>query len=244
MHVDNMDLKETIYKRQSIRKYDEASLTEEALDEIRQFIHSARVLNPDIDWSYDIVGRDNVRTLQRFKAPHYLLMFSQVKDNYLQNIGFIFQQVDLFLQSKGIGSCWVGAGSPKDYENPKGQKFIILLAFGKPQGRLYRESTEFQRKIICEISDQRDSKLMPARLAPSAANTQTWYFTHNDDGSYNLYRNKRKIRLNKKMDVWNQIDMGIALAHIYVANEDTFKFSLDGPHEELKNKVFEGTFTI
>ena len=239
-----MDLKETIYKRQSIRKYDEASLTEEALDEIRQFIHSARVLNPDIDWSYDIVGRDNVRTLQRFNAPHYLLMFSQVKDNYLQNIGFIFQQVDLFLQSKGIGSCWVGAGSPKDYENPKGQKFIILLAFGKPQGRLYRESTEFQRKIICEISDQRDSKLMPARLAPSAANTQTWYFTHNDDGSYNLYRNKRKIRLNKKMDAWNQIDMGIALAHIYVANEDTFKFSLDGPHEELKNKVFEGTFTI
>lgn len=85
---------------------------------------------------------------------------------------------------------------------------------------------------------------MPARLAPSAANTQTWYFTHNDDGSYNLYRNKRKIRLNKKMDAWNQIDMGIALAHIYVANEDTFKFSLDGPHEELKNKVFEGTFTI
>lgn len=240
-----MDLKETIYKRQSIRKYDGTPLSEETLSKIRQFIDNARVLNPDIEWSYDIVGKDNVRTLQRFKAPHYLLMFSQAKDNYLQNIGFIFQQVDLFLQSKGMGSCWIGAGSPKDYENPnEDHKFVILIAFGKPQGKLYRESSEFQRKIICEISDERDSKLIPAQLAPSAANTQTWYFTHNDDGSYNLYRNKRKLRLNKKMDAWNRVDMGIALAHIYVTNEDTFEFSLNGPHEELKNKVFEGTFTI
>ena len=98
--------------------------------------------------------------------------------------------------------------------------------------------------VQIEISDERDSKLIPAQLAPSAANTQTWYFTHNDDGSYNVYRNRRKLRLNKKMDAWNQIDIGIALAHIYITNEETFKFSLDGHHKELKNKVFEGTFTI
>lgn len=240
-----MDLKETIYKRQSIRKYDKMPLAEETLNELREFIDNANVLNPDIEWSYDIVGRDNVRTLQRFKAPHYLLIFSEAKDNYLQNVGFIFQQADLFLQSKGIGSCWIGAGSPKNYENPnEDREFIILMAFGNPQGELYRESSQFRRKIICEISDERDSKLIPAQLAPSAANTQTWFFTHNSDGSYNLYRNNRKLRLNKKMDAWNQVDMGIALAHIYVTNEDTFRFSLDGPHKELKNKVFEGTFTI
>ena len=46
------------------------------------------------------------------------------------------------------------------------------------------------------------------------------------------------------MDAWNQVDMGIALAHMYVANPDTFEFSLDKPHEDLKNKVFEGSFTI
>ena len=32
MHVDNMDLKETIYKRQSIRKYDEAESAEIEID--------------------------------------------------------------------------------------------------------------------------------------------------------------------------------------------------------------------
>lgn len=240
-----MNLKETIYKRQSIRKYDKTPLAEETLEEIRYFIDNAAVLNPDIEWSYDIVGRDNVRTLQRFKAPHYILIFSQPKDNYLQNVGFIFQQADLFLQSRGIGSCWIGAGGPKKYENPNhGQEYIIMIAFGYPQGELYRNSSQFRRKIICEISDERDSKLIPARLAPSATNSQTWYFTHNDDGSYNLYRNRPKFRLNKKMDVWNQVDMGIALAHMYVANEESFKFASEGPHEKLSGKVFEGTFTI
>ena len=245
MIVDNMDLKETIYKRQSIRKHDKTPLDSKTLDGLRTFIDNTRVLNPNIKWSYDIVGPENVRMLQRFKSPHYLLMFSQNRENYLQNIGFIFQQVDLYLQSNGIGSCWIGAGSPKNYENPNPeQDFVILMMFGRPQGEIYRELSQFERKIICEISDTRDDRLMPARYAPSAANSQTWYFTHNDDGSYNVYRNKRRIRLNKKMDAWNQVDIGIALAHMYVANPETFEFSRDRPHEDLKNKVFEGSFTI
>ncbi len=243
--VDNMNLKETIYKRQSIRKYDKTPLSEDTLDDLKDFIDNVGALNLDINWSYDIVGHENFRMLQRFKPPHALLLFSENKQNYLQNIGFIFQQVDLYLQSRGIGSCWIGAGGPKNYENPNpDQEFVILLVFGNPKGELYRERSQFQRKIICEISDDRDSKLIPAQLAPSAANSQTWYFTHNDDGSYNLYRNKPKLRLSKKMNVWNQIDMGIALAHMYVANEDTFKFTLNRPHEELKGKTFEGSFTI
>ena len=244
MLIDNMNLEDTIYKRQSIRSYDKTPLAEETLDEIRQFIGDARVLNPDIEWSYDIVGPENFRILQRFKPPHALLMFSQTKGNYLQNIGFIFQQVDLYLQSRGIGSCWIGAGGPKNYENPTNQEFIIMMVFGRPKGEIYRSRTEFQRRIICEISDERDSKLIPAQLAPSATNSQTWYFTHNDDGSYNLYRNRPKLRLNKKKDAWNQIDMGIALAHMYIANQDTFVFNRDASHEELKDKVFEGRFTI
>lgn len=240
-----MTLKETIYKRQSIRKYDKTPLDLQTLDELRTFIDNVEVLNPDIEWSYDIVGQDNVKMLQRFKSPHYLLIFSQTKQNYLQNIGFIFQQVDLYLQSRGIGSCWIGAGSPKNYDNPNpDQEFVIMMIFGNPKGEIYRELSQFERKIICEISDERDSRLMPARYAPSAANTQTWYFTHNDDESYNLYRNRRKIRLSKKMERWNQIDMGIALAHMYVANPETFEFTRNRPHEELKDKIFEGSFNI
>ena len=144
-----MDLRETIYKRQSIRKYDKTPLDEKTLSELKQFIDNAKVLNPDISWSYDIVGPENFRVLQRFHPPHALLMFSEAKENYNQNIGFIFQQVDLYLQSRGIGSCWIGAGGPKNYENKNpDHKFVIMMIFGNPKGEIYRERTQFQRKII------------------------------------------------------------------------------------------------
>lgn len=240
-----MNLEETIYKRRSIRKYDDNPLEQETLDEIREFIGDIPVLNPDIRWSYEIVGPKNVKTLMRWKAPHYLLIFSEPKQNYLQNIGFIFQQVDLFLQSKGIGACWIGAGSPKNYENPNPEhEFVIMLAFGNPVGELYRNKDQFKRKNLDEISDIADERLIPARLAPSAANSQTWYFKHNDDGSYDVYRNRRRLNLNSRMVSWNKIDIGIALAHLYISNRDTFAFTLDKQHKELKGKVFEMSFVI
>ena len=240
-----MNLEETIYKRRSIRKYDDNPLEQETLDEIREFIGDIPVLNPDIKWSYEIVGPKNVKTLMRWKAPHYLLIFSEPKQNYLQNIGFIFQQVDLFLQSKGIGACWIGAGSPKNYENPNPEhEFVIMLAFGNPVGELYRNNDQFKRKNLDEISDIADERLIPARLAPSAANSQTWYFKHNDDGSYDIYRNRRRLNQNSRMVSWNKIDIGIALAHLYISNRDTFGFTLDKPHKELKGKVFEMSFVI
>ena len=181
----------------------------------------------------------------RWKAPHYIAIFSEEKENYYQNIGFIFQQVDLFLQSKGIGTCWIGMGNPKNYENPdKDQKFIIIISLGKSKGNLYREINQFRRKSLDEISDKLDERLVPAQFAPSASNTQPWYFTHNDEGSYDLYRVKLGRLRNRFYKKWNQIDTGITLAHLYVANEDTFKFYMKDNPKELKGLFYAGSFEI
>ena len=154
-----MNLEDTIYKRQSIRSYDDAPLDNQTLDEIRDFIDNAKELNPNIKWSYEILPTENISTMMRWKAPHYIAIFSEEKENYYQNIGFIFQQVDLFLQSKGIGACWIGMGSPKNYENPdKDQKFIIIIAIGKPKGNLYREIDQFRRKSLDDIYQIRQMK--------------------------------------------------------------------------------------
>ena len=64
-----------------------------------------------------------------------------------------------------------------------------------------------------QITDKTDLRLEPARLAPSAVNSQPWYFTHHGD-TIHMYCSKKGSRL----------DIGIALAHLYVANEDTFRF--------------------
>lgn len=240
-----MNLEDTIYKRQSIRSYDDAPLDNQTLDGIRDFIDDAKELDPYIKWSYEILPAENMSTKMRWKAPHHIAIFSEEKENYYQNVGFIFQQIDLFLQSMEIGTCWLGMASPKKYKNDdESQKHIIALAFGKSPNNIYRDLNQFKRKGLDEISDMVDERLVPAQLAPSSINSQPWYFTHSDDGSYDLYREKRGILRNKFFGKWNKIDTGIALAHLYVANRDSFKFYMKDDPKELKGYFYDGSFEI
>ena len=216
-----MDLESQIYVRKSCRKYldDEIDMTP-----IKEFIPKAKVLNSDIDYSYKILTKDELSIRTRWKAPYYLALYSEKKENYGVNLGFIFQQLSLYMQSIGVGSCWVGMANVKQ-KNPN---FVIAIAFGKSND-LTRDISKFKRKKLSEISDTEDERLIPAQLAPSAINSQPWYFKHADEG-FDVYKTKHNIVKQKIIGKWNDIDMGIALSHLYVSNPDTFEF-------EFKNKA-------
>lgn len=241
-----MNLEETIYKRQSCRTYNQTPLDEQTFTDIKTFISNAKVLNENIDWSYDIVTKEKVKSLLRWDAPHYLLLFSEEKENYKENIGFIFQQLDLYLQSKDIGSCWLGMVSPNssyEYKNSQ-HKFIITISFGKSSTQTHRKIEEFNRKSLEKIMDTSDEKFKPAQYAPSATNSQPWYFTHNSDGSYNVYREKLGFIKRRMIGKWNPIDIGIALAHMYITNKDTFKFYIKENPKDLKDYSYVGSFEL
>jgi hypothetical protein len=108
----------------------------------------------------------------------------------------------------------MGKLNPKTTQQVAGMKFVIMLAFGYPKGdQLRHDLKEFKRKSLEQIADHVDPRLEPARLAPSAVNSQSWYFTHGEDAIH-VYSSRKGTRL----------DAGIALAHLYVANEATFRF--------------------
>lgn len=216
-----MDLESQIYVRKSCRKYldDEIDMTP-----IKEFIPKAKVLNSDIDYSYKILTKDELSIRTRWKAPYYLALYSEKKENYGVNLGFIFQQLSLYMQSIGIGSCWVGMANVKQ----KDPNFVITIAFGKSDD-LTRDLSKFKRRSLSEISDMEDERLIPAQLAPSAVNSQPWYFKHTDDG-FDVFKAKHNIVKQKIIGKWNDIDMGIALSHLYISNPDTFEF-------EFKNKA-------
>mgnify|MGYP003291617733 CR=1 FL=1 len=209
-----MNLEEQIYVRKSCRNYLDDEID---MDLIREFISSVKPLNSDINYYYEILTKDEVNLRTRWHAPYYLALYSEKKEEYLENIGFVFQQVSLFMQSIDIGSCWVGLGSIKK-KNPE---FVILIAFGKSD-KMTRNLDDFKRKGLDEISDGVDDRLTPARLAPSAVNSQPWYFKHSSDG-FDVYQRKQNIVKRQFLKKWNPIDVGIALAHMYVANEKTFE---------------------
>ncbi len=209
-----MTLREMIYHRKSCRSFTGKPVDAEMIEKILSF--ERKPLYPDIKVRMDIVGRDKVKCICPWTTPQLITVCSEEKPGYLENIGFLFQQMDLYLQTLGLGVCWLGMGklNPKTATAVEGMHFVIMLSFGHPKGDQLRQGLkEFKRKPMEQITDQADPRLEPARLAPSAVNSQPWYFTHEGDVIH-VYCSKKG----------SPLDIGIALAHLYVSNEESFRF--------------------
>jgi nitroreductase len=209
-----MTLNEMIYRRKSCRSFLRKPVDAEMIEKILSF--ELKPLYPAIKVRMDIVSRDKVKCICPWTTPQLITIYSEETDGYLENIGFLFQQMDLYLQTLGLGVCWLGMGrmNPKTTTQVEGMKFVIMLAFGHPKGdQLRHEGKGFKRKPLEQISDKPDPRLEPARLAPSAVNSQPWYFIHEGD-TIHAYCNRKGSRL----------DAGIALAHLYVSNKESFRF--------------------
>lgn len=209
-----MTLHEMIYHRKSCRSFTGQPVDAEMMEMILSF--ELKPLYPEIGVRMDIVSRDQVKCICPWTTPQLIAIYSEEKAGYLENIGFLFQQMDLYLQTLGLGVCWLGLGrmNPKTTTAVEGMKFVIMLSFGHPKGdQLRRDGKGFKRKAMVQITDREDPRLEPARLAPSAVNSQPWYFTHDGDAIH--------VHCSKK---GSRLDAGIALAHLYVANAETFRF--------------------
>ena len=229
-----MNLEKQIYIRKSCRNYLDDEID---INIIHDFMNSAKLLNDDINYHYEILKLDEVNNRARFSAPYYLAIYTDKKENYM-DMGFIFEQLCLYLQSIDIGNCWVGLASPKK----KNSDFVISISFGKSDN-MTRDLSQFKRKSLSKISDMEDERLIPAQLAPSAINQQPWYFKHTDDG-FDVYQVKHNIIKRQIVKKWNPIDVGIALAHMYVANEDTFEFYRKADFENIKGYIYVGSIKI
>ncbi|MCL2254214.1 MAG: nitroreductase [Lachnospiraceae bacterium] len=229
-------MNEIIRKRKSIRKYDLTPLDSETLNNIKDYIKHIKPLYPDIRYSIEITNK--TAGIFNIKAPHYLIFGSEEKEGAYENIGFIGQQIDLYLSESGLGACWLGASKPEDKEN-SALPFVICTAFGKANEPLHRELSDFKRKPLTEISDGSDERLEAARLAPSATNSQNWYFSARD-GKIRCYRKKTKPLIAVFYKKLNSIDMGIALCHIASESND-FNYLKETGVPEIKGHVYMGT---
>lgn len=237
-----MNLYNYIFKRKSTRKYDMTPLQEEQLAEIKNFADNLKPLYKDIKVEYFIANATDVRNILPVKAPHYFIISSEKKDGYLINVGFMFQQMDLYLSSKGLGSCWLGMAKPNKKINTK-LEFVIILAFGKAINSPYRELSEFKRKSLSEISMGIDERLEVARLSPSATNSQNWFFVA-DNGKIHAYQKRLNLVQALIYDKMNKIDMGIAVCHLYIATEyhgKNFIFEKEEDPKEIKGYIYIGT---
>lgn len=214
-------LRDTIYTRRSHRSYENAPLTDGVRAEIESAFAEAKSLYPEIKTELRILCRDEIRSLMPWMPKESVAIYSECREGYLENAGFILGQMDLFVQSIGLGACWVGLAGPKSKQpTAEGLEFVILLAIGKSRESMRSSAADFKRKPMGEIcADPSCSILEPCRLAASSVNSQPWYFVPHGD-RFDVYM--RNLVRTKGLARMNRIDVGIALSQLFVENCDSF----------------------
>ena len=206
----NKELYKQIFRRKSYHTFRERinePITKEEIDDIYEAFKSFDRLN---DCKIDIkIEKDNHGSIIR-NSEYVIKIFSERKAGYLQNVGYVGEQLDLYLFSKNIGALWFGIAKSDEVYNDL--KYVILIAIGKVDS--YRKDMYKSKRK--EIDDIWVGEIMPftniVRFAPSACNSQPWFVENKDDKLY-VYRKSRSgkvgIMPKDKSVFYNQIDIGI-----------------------------------
>ena len=203
-----------IFKRKSFHFFiNGEETTEDDVKAVSEFIKTVEPLYPDIKTEIRIVPEKE--TSCHRGADYCILFYSESKGDYLRNIGYIGEQIDLFLTSVNIGALWFGIGKTKEKEIDE-LEYVIMIAIKRmPENSFRKDMFKSKRKPIDEIwsGEQMDIANI-ARFTPSACNTQPW-FVENKDSVLSIYRykkpGKRGIMPIDKVMFYNQIDIGIFL---------------------------------
>jgi|WetSurMetagenome_2_1015567.scaffolds.fasta_scaffold305132_1 nitroreductase len=250
--MNETDLFEAIFKRKSIRDYDPTPVDSNRLEEISKNLKTLKPLLDGIKTEFKVISPDQVTRKLNNKAPHFIAAFSEVKDAYKVNIGFMLQQIDLYLSATGLGSCWLGIPQlTKDVAESSNLHFIILMSFGNSNETLYRTSpSEFHRQSLLEITNiEGASELIePVRLAPSAINLQNWYFTGTKN-TIHAYSFKPSFLRAKFGGSYYPVNLGIALCHLQLAAghlgvKSKFIFDKSIDKSPPKNREYVATLEI
>ncbi|MBE6775567.1 MAG: nitroreductase [Ruminococcaceae bacterium] len=221
----NKDLYNMIFKRKSFhifRNVGNEKINEEEIKDVYEAYEGFSSLNPEIKTKIKIVPNDKVTTKRGQEMC--ILLYSEKKDGYLQNIGYLGQQLDLYLVSKNIGTLWFGIG--KTEEICDGLDYVIMFAVKKVSDpKKYRKDMfKSKRKDVDEIwSGEYLNRVTDiVRFAPSACNSQPWKVV-NDGGTLRVYRykkeGKRGIMPADKVSFYNRIDIGIFMCFMELCME-------------------------
>lgn len=209
-----MDYYKQIFKRKSFHLFkDIGVISSEEIQNIENFIKTIKPLDPNIETKICIVP-ENETTCKR-GGEYCILFYSEPKDEYLRNIGYIGEQIDLYLASQNIGALWFGIGKPQNMQ-VDGLDFVIMITIAKmPEDKFRKDMFKSKRKPLNEIWTGDTLNVAEiVRFTPSACNTQPW-IVENKDNELLIYRfkkpGKRGIMPADKVRYYNKIDMGIFL---------------------------------
>lgn len=176
----NNSLYDMIFKRKSFhlfRDTGDTGISSDKLRSIEETWQSLVPLCPGIRTAIRIVPAGETTCKRGQQAC--ILLYSERKDHYLQNIGYLGEQLELSLVSQNIGTLWYGIGKAPG-PPPEGLDFVIMIAIAKiDDGQKFRKDLfRSKRKPVGEIWRGEPSKASPKlsglRRAPATRSRGWW----------------------------------------------------------------------
>ena len=223
-----MTLYDTIFVRRSVRSYNGDPVSDDILNDINDHIGGLKQMDGQNATFKVVPGK---------KAPYAVLSYCEDGLKEYVNAGYCIQDIDLYIQSLGMGSLWFGSKNPM--KNGK-DGHCITLAFGNTDVPFRKSEEEFKRMDVNEISNIDNAVARAVRLAPSARNSQPWRLDFEEGGVLISYRGRglMQMALKKKL---SKIDLGIAAkcAELAIINEggEVYGISVTGNDKEFAVRI-------
>jgi len=230
---------EAIQTRQSYRQFHPVSLTSEHEEQIHQFMLKLNApFNHQVSLDYHQVP--NEKNVVYFQGPKQFATLSTKRTPVDQaKLGFLGEQLILYSESIGVRTCWMGHYKTKEVnqivygtskpvvDNPL--YCIILLGYVPEktsfldrfsQKRMSKKNRTVESFLhdnsLTEFPDFIRYSLELASRAPSAMNSQKWYYlVQRIDDGFSIELSKPKGYQHFKWKNYD-IDVGTAAAHLWL----------------------------
>lgn len=168
----NMEYKDLISRIKSVRDYKKDVISSEIIKKIESYFTKSKRLIKDIETEAVIKNRDEVYDKLKniagynekmIDAPHYLIFLSEEKNHYIENTGYMVQDIMLKAFELGVGSCWITIHDTdiiKEKLNIKSEKkltALIALGFDKNKKKVLYENTSEYNPTKAQVSIVEDN---------------------------------------------------------------------------------------
>ena len=234
----NISLYPMIFKRKSFHVFKNTGDEKITLEELNDLLNAFKSFQPLVD-NIRVELKVEEKTGGVLGQEYCLAFYSEIKDHYLENVGYLGEQLDLYCVSKNIGTLWFGMGKAekKQWDH---LDYVIKIAIKKmdDETKFRKDMYSAKRKSLQEIwqGDFYKSIGDIVRFAPSAINSQPWFVEANE----HELKVSRTNTIIPKIKYFNHIDMGIFLCFLDLClHHENISFSRTLYKDEYLYKVGE-----
>lgn len=129
-----MSIYEAIFNRCSVREYEMEKLAPGRLEALERYLKNIALLDEEKTVKFEIIdnsdGKQKIHGLWKVEAPYYLAVYCGNDQLSVRNAGYAAEQAVLYLTSKELGTCYLGATKAGE-EKKDGLKRFLVIAFGR-----------------------------------------------------------------------------------------------------------------